>query len=106
VIASRYINFSARLGYHFVTVASFCSPLVNDNYIIFHFKGGAADIARPRRANLISVVLRWLGFSVEQKGDMVRGEVKKYQSSVLEEKLDHGREASRIGQPPRHGAAR
>lgn len=89
VVASRYLNFSARLGYHFVTVASFCGELVNDNYIIFHFKGGAADIARrSRRAHLITIVLRWLGFSVEQKGDMVRGEVKKYQATVLEEKLD------------------
>lgn len=89
VVASRYLNFSARLGYHFITVASFCGSVVNDNYIIFYFKGGAADISRrSRRARLITLVLRWIGFSVEQKGDMVRGEVKKYQNTVLEEKLD------------------
>ncbi len=89
VVASRYLNFSARLGYHFVTVDTFCGPQVNDNYIIFYFKGGAADIARrQRRAQLITMVLRWVGFSTEQKGDMVRGVIKKYQSSVLEEKLD------------------
>lgn len=89
VVASRYLNFSARLGYHYVTVDTFCGPRVNDNYIIFYFKGGAADIARrQRRAQLITTVLRWVGFSMEQKGDMVRGVMKKYQSSVLEEKLD------------------
>jgi pyruvate,water dikinase len=89
VVASRYLNFSARLGYHYVTVDTFCGPRVNDNYVIFYFKGGAADIARrERRARLITLVLRWVGFSMEQKGDMVRGVMKKYQSNVLEEKLD------------------
>ncbi|RJR50157.1 MAG: pyruvate, phosphate dikinase [Desulfobacteraceae bacterium] len=89
VVAANYLNFSARLGYHFVTVDTFCGPRVNDNYIIFYFKGGAADIARrSRRAQLITLVLRWVGFSMEQKGDMVRGVMKKYQCGVLEEKLD------------------
>jgi pyruvate,water dikinase len=89
VVASNYLNFSARLGYHYVTVDTFCGPRVNDNYVIFYFKGGAADIARrARRAQLITLVLRWVGFSMEQKGDMVRGVMKKYQCNVLEEKLD------------------
>jgi pyruvate,water dikinase len=89
VVAANYLNFSARLGYHYVTVDTFCGPRVNDNYIIFYFKGGAADIARrSRRAHLITLVLRWVGFSMEQKGDMVRGAMKKYQCGVLEEKLD------------------
>jgi pyruvate,water dikinase len=89
VVAANYLNFSARLGYHYVTVDTFCGPRVNDNYIIFYFKGGAADIARrSRRAQLITLVLRWVGFSMEQKGDMVRGAMKKYQCGVLEEKLD------------------
>ncbi len=89
VVAANYLNFSARLGYHYVTVDTFCGPRVNDNYIIFYFKGGAADIARrSRRAQLITLVLRWVGFSMEQKGDMVRGAMKKYQCGVLEQKLD------------------
>ncbi|MBN1105376.1 MAG: pyruvate, phosphate dikinase [Deltaproteobacteria bacterium] len=89
VVAAHYLNFSSRLGYHFVTVDTFCGPHVNDNYITFYFKGGAADIARrSRRAHLIAMILRWLGFSIEQKGDMVRAEMKKYQSPVLEQKLD------------------
>lgn len=89
IVASHYLNLSSRLGYHFATVDTFCGPHVNDNYITFYFKGGAADMARrSRRAHLIAIILRWLGFSIERKGDMVRGEVKKYQSPVLEEKLD------------------
>jgi hypothetical protein len=29
-----------------------------------------------------------MGFKVEQKGDMVRGEIKKYEEAFLTEKLD------------------
>jgi pyruvate,water dikinase len=88
IVAGRYLNFSSRLGYHFVTVDTFCGSQVNDNYITFYFKGGAADIGRrSRRALLIALVLKRLGFMVVQKGDMVRGEMKKYESSILEDKL-------------------
>jgi len=89
IVAEHYLNFNARLGYHFATVDTFCGPKVNDNYITFYFKGGAADVVRRgRRAKLIATILKRLGFKVEQKVDMVRGEVKKFESQVLDEKLD------------------
>lgn len=89
VISGEYLNFNSRLGYHFTTLDTYCGPEVNDNYIIFSFKGGAADIGRrSRRARLIALILKRLRFKVEQKGDMVRGELKKYDSSLLLEKLD------------------
>ncbi|NVM22425.1 MAG: pyruvate, phosphate dikinase [Desulfobacterales bacterium] len=89
VISGEYLNLNSRLGYHFVTVDTYCGPVVNDNYITLSFKGGAADIGRrSRRALLIASILRKLGFRVQQKGDMVRGELKKYDSALFEEKLD------------------
>jgi pyruvate,water dikinase len=89
LIGGRYLNFNSRLGYHFTTIDTFCGPAVNDNYITFYFKGGAADIGRrSRRALMIAQILKQLGFKVEQKGDMVRGEIKKYQEGFLVEKLD------------------
>ncbi len=89
VIAGHYLNFNSRLGYHFTTIDSFCGPELNDNYIIFYFKGGAADIGRrSRRALMIARILKKLEFKVEQKADMVRGELKKYQEDILLEKLD------------------
>jgi pyruvate,water dikinase len=90
IVAGHYLNFSSRLGYHFTTIDSFCGPAVNDNYITFYFKGGAADIGRrSRRALMISQILKRMGFKVEQKGDMVRGEIKKYEEALLVETLDH-----------------
>ena len=89
VIAGHYLNFNSRLGYHFTTIDSFCGQAVNDNYITFYFKGGAADIGRrSRRALMIAQILKQLDFKVELKGDMVRGEIKKYEESALVEKLD------------------
>jgi len=89
VVSDHYLNFNTRLGYHFAVVDSFCGPAINDNYIAFSFKGGAADIARrSRRANLIAQILKRLGFKTEIKGDMVRGEIKKYTQSDLKQKLD------------------
>lgn len=89
IIAGHYLNFNSRLGYHFTTIDSYCGPEINDNYITFYFKGGAADIGRrSRRAVMIASVLRKLGFKVEQKGDMVRGEAKKYSEEFTAGKLD------------------
>lgn len=89
VISDEYLNFNSRLGYHFAVLDCYCGDQVNDNYITFSFKGGAADIGRrSRRAILISKILKRLGFKTEMKGDMVRGELKKYERESIEEKLD------------------
>ncbi|MBI5601845.1 MAG: pyruvate, phosphate dikinase [Deltaproteobacteria bacterium] len=89
LISEKYMNFNSRLGYHFATLDTFCGPNINDNYITFYFKGGAADIdRRTRRAMLIGSVLKKMGFKVEQRGDMIKGELKKHNSYIIQEKLD------------------
>jgi pyruvate,water dikinase len=89
VLSEGYLNFNSRLGYHFTVVDAYCGSSVNDNYLLFSFKGGAADIGRrSRRAILIAKILKRIGFKVALKGDLVRGEVKKFDCSVLREKLD------------------
>jgi len=89
VVSKEYLNFNSRLGYHFAVVDAYCGPQVNDNYITFSFKGGAADIGRrSRRAALIAQILKRLDLKTEIRGDMVRGEIKKYDSPLMEEKLD------------------
>ncbi len=89
VLSGKYLNFSSRLGYHFATLDTYCGSNINNNYITFYFKGGAADIdRRSRRALLIASVLKKLSFKVDQKGDMVKGELKKHNSYMIQEKLD------------------
>ncbi|MHC1725830.1 MAG: PEP/pyruvate-binding domain-containing protein [Syntrophobacteraceae bacterium] len=88
VVSEEYVNFNSRLGYHFAVVDAYCGPHVNDNYVAFSFKGGAADIGRrSRRAMLIAGILKRLGFKTMLKGDLVRGEIKKYECPVMQEKL-------------------
>ncbi len=89
IISDDYLHYNARLGYHFVTIDTYCGTQVNDNYIVFSFKGGAADVARrTRRAMMIAAILKRLGLRVEHTGDMVRGEIKKYDHPRMEVKLD------------------
>ncbi len=89
LVSRHYMNFSSRLGYHFATIDTYCGPVVNDNYITFSFKGGAADIGRrTRRASLIADILKGLDFKVEHKVDMVRGQMKKYDEALTAQKLD------------------
>jgi pyruvate, water dikinase len=90
IISGEYLNFNARLGYHFAVVDSYCGPEPNENYITFSFKGGAADMKRrERRAALIAVILERLGMIVDREGDMVRGEIKEVKSEQLCDKLDY-----------------
>jgi pyruvate,water dikinase len=89
VVSDHYLNFNSRLGYHFAVVDTYCGPTLSENYAVFSFKGGAADIARrSRRARLIAEILKRLGFSVEVRGDMVRGEMKKHSQNDMKQTLD------------------
>jgi pyruvate,water dikinase len=89
VISRHYLNLNSRLGYHFATIDTYCGPVINDNYLTFHFKGGAADIGRrARRAVLLAEILRRMGFKVEQRIDLVHGQMKKYSMDQIAETLD------------------
>jgi pyruvate,water dikinase len=89
VISHHYLNLTSRLGYHFATIDTFCGQVINDNYLTFHFKGGAADIGRrARRAILLAEILGRLGFKVDQKMDLVRGQMKKYAMDQIAGTLD------------------
>jgi len=88
VISSHYMNFSGRLGNHFATVDSYVGPVINDNYITFSFKGGAAEYEqRVRRATLLAGILRRLGFRVIQNGDSLKAEIRKYDEVRFLERL-------------------
>lgn len=78
IISLNYLNFGSRLGYHFTTLDSVCGETLNDNYILFRFKGGAADIERrARRARFVGDILAHFHFNIEQKEDLLNAWVKK-----------------------------
>jgi pyruvate,water dikinase len=89
IISDRYLNFSSRVGYHYSILDCYSGPLINENYITFCFKGGAADdIRRNRRVRSIARILETLDFLVEVRGDRVDARLLKYDSEVLAAKLD------------------
>ena len=89
IISDKYLNFSSRVGYHYSVLDAYCGATVNKNYITFSFKGGAADdVRRSRRVRAIAIVLMGLDFSVEVKGDRVDARLQKYDSPVIQDKLD------------------
>jgi pyruvate, water dikinase len=89
IISDKYLNLSSRVGYHYAILDSYCGQTINNNYITFSFKGGAADdIRRNRRARSIGRILEELEFTVEVTGDRVNARFQKYECAVIAEKLD------------------
>ena len=89
IVSDNYLNFSSRLGYHFGLVDAYISPEINDNYISFQFKGGAASIdRRERRVRMLEVILEDLGFKVSSKQDLVQGRLVKFSQEEIETILE------------------
>jgi pyruvate, water dikinase len=72
LISDNYLNYTARVGYHFSVVDTYCSLTPNKNYISLTFRGGAADLTRrSRRARAIAGILKEYGFHVGLTHDVV-----------------------------------
>jgi len=78
IISDNYTNFTARVGYHFSVVDTYCGLTQNKNYISLLFHGGAADnVRRSRRARAMADILEEHGFSVKLKGDLINARLSK-----------------------------
>jgi pyruvate,water dikinase len=89
VISEKYLNFSSRVGYHYSILDSYCGNNINNNYVTFSFKGGAADdLRRNRRVRAIANILEKHDFMVSVKGDQVSARLLKYAKPIIEEKLN------------------
>lgn len=89
MVGAHYVNFGSRLGYHFTTLESVCGESVHENYIVFRFKGGAAELQRrERRVRFIAEVLSRHGFEVDRRRDLLNAWVKKLAREALETRLE------------------
>ena len=93
LVSEHYVNYSARMGYHFASLDAYASPSPQRNYLSYRFKGGAASaVRRVRRASFIAHVLRRWGFTVVQRADHVDAHVRKApEADVLELLREVGR---------------
>ena len=88
VVAEHYVSFGSRLGYHFTTLEAVCGPRLDENSIVFRFKGGAADVQRrERRTRFIADILQHYGFEVDRRQDLLNGWVKKRPHGEVEDLL-------------------
>lgn len=70
MISKNFCHLQARFGYHFCTVEIHADKKDESNYVSFHFKGGAANLARRiKRTKLIQKLLEEEGFSVDSRED-------------------------------------
>lgn len=78
IISDKYLNYTARVGYHFSIIDAYCGDTQNKNYISVLFRGGAADyVRRNRRVRSIGEILKEYGFSAEVSHDMVSARLSK-----------------------------
>jgi pyruvate,water dikinase len=89
VLSDDYMNLNLRFGYHFVIVDALCCAEAEDNYVLFRFSGGGADVdQRALRANFLSQVLRRLDFEVNKTSDLVDARLSGTNAKTTLEKLD------------------
>ncbi|MEF2145262.1 MAG: PEP/pyruvate-binding domain-containing protein [Desulfovibrionaceae bacterium] len=88
LITKDYCSLQSRFGFHFSTVEACLTDDAEENYIIFQFKGGAADLdRRVRRAKLVSDVLEERGFIVELREDAVHARIEGVEKPRMQQLL-------------------
>jgi pyruvate, water dikinase len=87
--AEEYMNFNARVAYHFTLVDASLTDMASKNYIAFRFAGGGATAFRRNlRAIFVQEVLTKYNFLVDRRGDLVNAWLKKAPATETYDALD------------------
>ncbi len=88
MVAPEYVNLNARLAYHFAMVDAFVSPVAENNFVNFRFRGGGAgEDRRNLRATFLAEALQRSGFDVDRRSDLVTAWMRRYPCAASEEGL-------------------
>lgn len=72
LVASDYMNISAKFGYHFANLDAYCSDDPGQNHAVLQFSGGIGGFAgKTLRLTFLGEVLRRLGYGVTITGDQL-----------------------------------
>jgi pyruvate,water dikinase len=89
VVAAGYVNFNARLAYHYAMIDSVVGETPESNYVSFRFWGGGASRdQRNLRARFLAEVLQQSRFVVECRGDLVAARLRRYPAAASEAALE------------------
>ncbi|MEJ5300337.1 MAG: PEP/pyruvate-binding domain-containing protein [Thermodesulforhabdaceae bacterium] len=76
MISRNFCSLQSRFGYHFSEVEALVSERTRENYVSFHFKGGAASIDRRiLRAKFIALLLDLWMFRCTLNGDALSARI-------------------------------
>ncbi|MCA9520914.1 MAG: hypothetical protein KC609_08070 [Myxococcales bacterium] len=88
MLTPEYLNVSLRLGYHLSNLEALCRGAAFQNYVRYHFHGGAAQSEkRLRRCRIIAAILKDHGFQVHLEGDTLDAIYKRGRPEIIAQKL-------------------
>ena len=89
MISDTFVSLQARYGFHFCTVEGLVSNDEEQNYVLFRFKGGAADLDRRElRAEMVADILEEQGFRTEVKQDAVSARAEGMDAAYMLKRLE------------------
>nr|WP_321513873.1 PEP/pyruvate-binding domain-containing protein [uncultured Pseudodesulfovibrio sp.] len=87
-VGRHYCNLQSRFGFHFCTIEGFAGDNPAENYALFQFKGGGANMERRcNRAHMISSILERHGFIVEVRDDALFARIEGVEREAVERAL-------------------
>ena len=70
LIAKRFCSMRCRFGFHFLSMDCLLGERTRERFVVFQFKGGAANLARRiRRVHFVAELLAQFNFATEIVGD-------------------------------------
>lgn len=89
LIGADYLNLSAKFGYHFATLDTFCGDEPDHNYLSLQFSGGAGSFfGKAMRLQFLAKILSELGCAVDIQGDLLEATLNRHARSDMLERLD------------------
>ena len=90
LIATDYLNFSIKFGYHYATLDTLCTEDADHNYLSLQFSGGAGSYyGKTLRLQFLGRILIGLGCTLEVQGDLLEAGLSRLPAGELLDKLDH-----------------
>lgn len=88
MISRNFCSLQSRFGFHFCSVESLVGERALENYAVFRFEGGAANLERRmRRIHFIAGILKEFGFDSEIVADKLSARIQGMPQAAMEEKL-------------------
>lgn len=89
LIGTDYLNLSAKFGYHFATLDTFCGDEPDHNYLSLQFSGGAGSLfGKTLRLQFLGKVLGELGCVVSIQGDLLEATLNRHDRTEMLERID------------------